>query len=550
MCQKGFMRQWEIIDKKDRLILVKTSEPPQGMFAGVVDIILKYDYGYGEGELRLEGAFEYELALPSIVIGNNPSHPYKDGEFVMAMDETLSFSVKVEYEGSIDILEVIGDPFDLGATYSSVLYGVDTAWVSWSPTHPNAEFKSYEMNVHIEDNYHKKKYNVPITVTIKDTENPYITYKWPQGVNISPWADITVSLKDDGVGVDPETIEMRVQGEVVTPEIIDKGLGYKIFYDPAVDFGYDELIEVIVEVADLAGNKLRDEYSFRTAALTTDPPVIIWWRPEDGAIDVERDTNIIVHITDYDVGVDPDTIEMTVEGTAVIPEVIDNPNFGYWEVSYDPPEDFANGEEVEVSIKVSDLHGNEMYREYSFKIIHMAIEGGKKVTTELNKSPEIEVIGDKQIYVWQKVKVKVKVKARDPEGAKLIYTGKNLPKGASINKRGVLKWKPYRRDVGTHKIGIEVSDGEKASSATINVKVRNRSMVTVLDGARKPVIKKRVEVLDESNKRVKVKRTNKRGKASFKSEEGSTYKFRVKHKGHYYESEEFIAPRDVTIRLP
>ncbi|MCK4825922.1 hypothetical protein KA005_59790, partial [bacterium] len=91
--------------------------------------------------------------------------------------------------------------------------------------------------------------------------------------------------------------------------------------------------------------------------------------PAKNAINVARNTNIVVHVLDSGDGVDEPFIEMTVEGVGVSPTITGTA--ANYTLTYDPPSDFSPGQVVNVTIDAEDLHSpaNVMATDtYSFTI--------------------------------------------------------------------------------------------------------------------------------------------------------------------------------------
>ena len=81
--------------------------------------------------------------------------------------------------------------------------------------------------------------------------------------------NITVHVLDAGTGVNNSTIVMTVDGNDVTPDITGTSADYTLVYDPSVDFGSNQLVNVTIDAADLNGTPnvmTTDEYSFTTSA--------------------------------------------------------------------------------------------------------------------------------------------------------------------------------------------------------------------------------------------------------------------------------------------
>jgi hypothetical protein len=114
---------------------------------------------------------------------------------------------------------------------------------------------------------------------------------------------ITVHVLDAVSGVNNSTIVMTVDGEIVTPDdITGEKDDYTIVYTPPEDFGYDQLVNVTIDAADLnetPNAMATDEYSFTTESATVvddTPPYTSGHDPAADATDVPIDTNITVHV--------------------------------------------------------------------------------------------------------------------------------------------------------------------------------------------------------------------------------------------------------------
>jgi hypothetical protein len=106
--------------------------------------------------------------------------------------------------------------------------------------------------------------------TIPDYRFPYITNLNPDRdqTNVSVSSNVYFEIKDSGVGVDIDSLELLVNSRLVSPSI-EKVTDnhYKVTYDPTTDFYYDKAITVSVKVSDSSENEntLIDSYRFYTA---------------------------------------------------------------------------------------------------------------------------------------------------------------------------------------------------------------------------------------------------------------------------------------------
>ena len=112
-----------------------------------------------------------------------------------------------------------------------------------------------------------------ITVVAPDIDPPYCIghNPIPGATNLAPDTSITVHVKDDSKGVDQQTIIMKVNGTVVSPEITGTTADYTVIYTPDESFGYLQTVNVSMEASDLSGNAMTENsFSFTTANLDLD----------------------------------------------------------------------------------------------------------------------------------------------------------------------------------------------------------------------------------------------------------------------------------------
>ena len=180
----------------------------------------------------------------------------------------------------------------------------------------------------------------------------------PDSTDVPVDSNILLCVQDSETGVDQATIVMTVEEVEVTPAITETWAGFVLTYDPPVNFDYLQMVDITVNVSDLAGNPMpTDSYSFITQTEPdTNPPYTSDHDPAKGDTGVPIDTDITVHIKDNGTGVNKDSIVMTVKATPVIPSITGTP--ADYTLTYDPPAEFGYEEEVIVTIDASDLEGN------------------------------------------------------------------------------------------------------------------------------------------------------------------------------------------------
>jgi len=97
-----------------------------------------------------------------------------------------------------------------------------------------------------------------------------------------------------------------------------------------------------------------DSYSFEIVDDLT-PPYTANPFPAHQAIDIAKNTEISVDIKDDGLGVDVDTIVLTVNGV-IVSATISSGDVKTVHVSYNPTDDFMEGSTVYWTVDASDLH--------------------------------------------------------------------------------------------------------------------------------------------------------------------------------------------------
>jgi PQQ-like domain/FG-GAP-like repeat len=165
------------------------------------------------------------------------------------------------------------------------------------------------------------------------TATPYPTYPprtrnpnpGPNQTDVLAYTDVYLEVYDPEEGVDPDSIRLWVNGFAVQPELQPIYKGYSVTYNNPGIFDFDELVEIHFTASDncYPPNTIDPPlvYSFR---IESDhyTPYIGDMLPMPGAIDVEADTPLTFEIMDDgDTGVDPDSIEIEIDGVVYRPEI-------------------------------------------------------------------------------------------------------------------------------------------------------------------------------------------------------------------------------------
>ncbi len=153
-------------------------------------------------------------------------------------------------------------------------------------------------------------------------------YKLPYLENLSPSreqalvqvdSDIYFEIKDEGKGVDIDSLDMTVNSRAVTPTSIVKidDNHYKVTYNPSTDFYYNKSVQVGVKIKDLSeqNNYLNDTYRFYT--VESDAIWLTEFKPEVCKRGINPSTYISFLALGSGSGVDKDTIVVQVKGKDV-----------------------------------------------------------------------------------------------------------------------------------------------------------------------------------------------------------------------------------------
>jgi hypothetical protein len=92
------------------------------------------------------------------------------------------------------------------------------------------------------------------------------------------------------------------------------------------------------------------------------------------------------------------------------------------------------------------------------------------LTPIVNSPPVLDFIGDKSVNV--RSQLVLIITASDPDGDLLTYSASDLPIGASFDPATcTFEWKPQNKQVGSHQVRFNVSDGLSIDSEYITITV-------------------------------------------------------------------------------
>ncbi|MCX7926584.1 MAG: putative Ig domain-containing protein, partial [Candidatus Omnitrophica bacterium] len=196
----------------------------------------------------------------------------------------LSFSVVASDPDGENLIYSVSN-LPVGATFLNQTF-------NWTPS--NSQTGNHMVTFTVRDPYNASaSETITITVQAVDTQPPYLSELNPQDgeVQVPRNTAIKLHIKDDGVGVNINTINLSIQreGDAWPTKIIENGLNqlslyenaviisggpsdYAIIYTPpsakGYRFFYNQDITVFVSAKDLAGNDMGTvRYSFTTTML-------------------------------------------------------------------------------------------------------------------------------------------------------------------------------------------------------------------------------------------------------------------------------------------
>jgi hypothetical protein len=229
--------------------------------------------------------------------------------------------------------------------------------------------------------------------TTRDTDEPDLHDVLPQpyetGVALN--SDIAMGIRDLLSGVDLTSVNILINDVYLVQNGEDQTGGqvtisgdasdYHFLYEPAAPFEPNTLYEFMVIATDLEEdpNLMVEAYNLTTGTESDqDPPYVDQLDPAPDST-AYRTTNVSFHVKDDFGGVNLSTLNVTLEGEAIVVGGEDQTGGQVTirgqrrdiEINYDPPQPFADGQVVDVVIDAADFTspGNAMTTySYSFTV--------------------------------------------------------------------------------------------------------------------------------------------------------------------------------------
>ncbi len=300
-----------------------------------------------------------------------------EGEINVPVDTNLSFKIYDEKTG-VDrtSLQVLIDDIDVTdqLNIAAITNGFDVLYLL---DYPYDFDQLVNVNISCSDlelpaNTYENNYYFRITPDLVEPElvnfNPE-----PNASAVAIDSDIYFEIIDNGIGVDIESLVMKVNDEIIEAEttLIPETFFYQVNYSGA-DFEYGELVRVVISVSDLASspNTLTNfNYSFTVVDDDQEAPFFTGLNPSAESTDIPIDTSISMLILDAESEVDSNSIIFKVNNQTISDfdlVALENEEGIGFRLSYQPLEPFGFGEIVRIQIYAMDTSSNNNAANYSY----------------------------------------------------------------------------------------------------------------------------------------------------------------------------------------
>ncbi|MBN2012384.1 carboxypeptidase regulatory-like domain-containing protein [candidate division KSB1 bacterium] len=189
-----------------------------------------------------------------------------------------------------------------------------------------------------------------------DVQPPVIRFISPgdSAVEVPVTSSLQFEITDTQSGVDAGSIQLRVNNEIVQPNIAGTPKYTTVEWKPENRFAYNQQIRISANAADLIvpPNKSDAEFIFWTR-VDTIAPYIVDMQPAPGETNVLNRPTILFRLLDDVAGVSQESIQVQVNNIDVTPDISGTPN--EFIIEYTPDTGFASGEKVTVRVDACDL---------------------------------------------------------------------------------------------------------------------------------------------------------------------------------------------------
>lgn len=300
-----------------------------------------------------------------------------EGAINIAVDSNLSFKIFDEKTGvDSSTLQVTINDVDVSEDLSiaSITGGYDVLYILEYPYEFDQLVNVYIScsDLELPANNYENSYTFRIT---PDLEAPQLVNfnPEPDETAVAIDSDIYFEITDNGIGVDIESLIMKVNNEIVEPEttLIPETMFYEVNYSGA-NYEYGDLVSVVVSVSDLATspNSLTNyNYSFTLVDDDQEAPFFTGLNPSAESTDIPVDTSISMLILDRESDVDSNSIIFKINNVIITDYELQanmNDDGSGFRLSYEPEESFGFGQIVRIQVYAMDTSSNNNSANYSY----------------------------------------------------------------------------------------------------------------------------------------------------------------------------------------
>ncbi len=290
--------------------------------------------GPGGGELTTNG---YRIVIPggalsadTAIVINPLSESNLPGMMPAAAERLIAGAQFVpdntRFNKNVDIVIPLETPLTVGDSYGVFVYNKERdRWDFYNTATVGTDGKSISFTL-----THFSVYAIfvtlpPVISNINPAEN---------AVNIPVNTNVFFKIESNGIDVALDSLSVELAGETaVFNGVLQPGYGgsitgdtsggYTVLIDSDVDFDYEQVVDVTINVSDITGSAINPKsYSF-TCLADTSAPTVVNQNPVPNGTGIAADTNIYFEIDEAEYGVDLSTLQVTINNdNAIINGVI------------------------------------------------------------------------------------------------------------------------------------------------------------------------------------------------------------------------------------
>jgi predicted outer membrane repeat protein len=305
------------------------------------------------------------------------------GQTKVPQGVSLSFNIQDQESGlSLNTLtlEVSGNLIS-PADYSLTANSAYDAQITYTPPAPFELASTISVTLNIEDNLGHRRELTYAFVVITDFRPPTInTFRLTQEAPNTDSARVSISVSDDNSELDPDSIRISINGQIVTPQILSLTTSNKQLTAEFLltNLGYNKDLQLALYVADACGNTANDTTAFTTAPDLLLPDIQLSAPTDNSLVDISA--SLLIDLIDRQSGINPLYTVL----------LINNRQFSYsslqssltvssdgksYRLNYQPPEPLEYDTEYRVTITAHDNNnyngsqGNIRTLTYTFRTI-------------------------------------------------------------------------------------------------------------------------------------------------------------------------------------